>query len=313
LPGVAQHYERLARQTIQNTPDLSALGQTLMVLSVYTIGVGQWIKSQETTAQALELFEQLGYLDRSETCLELLAAIAYYQGQLSQAIDFANRLTLSARRRGNAVHSAWGLLDQATCRLRQGEVEQAVAWAEEALNLLKQSADLTTEIRAEGLLALCRLFQNDLSRAREGADKAAKLIATQPQPTSFNVFDGYTGLTEVYLALWERDPAAADDDLKRRAAQGCRLMQKYARIFPIGGPRASLYQGRLDWLANRPAAAHRAWQQSLAHAERLGMRLEAGLAHFEIARHLPADEAHRQNHLREASELFEQLGTKKPL
>ncbi len=310
FPAAAQHYERLARQTIQNTSDLSALGQTLMVASVYTIGAGQWVKSEETVNRASELFDQLGARDRWEICIELLAAVAYYRGQLNRAVEFSNLLVTSAQMRGDAAHHAWGLLDGGACLLRQGQLDQTVAMAEEALSLLKQSADLTTQIRAEGLLAFCRLLQGDVINARKGADKTAELIAAQPQPTSFNLFDGYSGMTEVYLTIWEQEPALADGDLKQRAAQGCRIMNNYANIFPIGRPRALLYRGQLDWLNDQREAAHQAWQRSLAQAEHLGMQLEAGLAHFELARHLPAEDARRQDHLRQGRELFEQLGAK---
>ena len=49
-----------------------------------------------------------------------------------------------------------------------------------------------------------------------------------------------------------------------------------------GQPRAWLWQGLYEWLAGKPGKARKAWHKSLAAAERLAMRYEQGLAHYEI-------------------------------
>jgi hypothetical protein len=82
-------------------------------------------------------------------------------------------------------------------------------------------------------------------------------------------------------------------------------LSSFARVFPIGQPRALLYQGWYDWLEGRRALAGRKWRGSLSIAHKLGMPYDEGLAHYEIGRH--ATGAERQTHLARACEIFAQL------
>jgi len=83
-------------------------------------------------------------------------------------------------------------------------------------------------------------------------------------------------------------------------------LRRFARVFPIGQPHAWLCQGSYDWLNGKHSRAHRAWLKSIAHAEKLEMPYEEGLAHYELGRHAIGDERHR--HLTRAIEIFERLG-----
>ena len=64
-----------------------------------------------------------------------------------------------------------------------------------------------------------------------------------------------------------------------------------------------LFQGRYEWLRGKPAAARQWWNKSLAEAERLGMRYEAGRTHLEIGQRL----GERQQ-LEKAEKVFAEVG-----
>jgi len=113
----------------------------------------------------------------------------------------------------------------------------------------------------------------------------------------------------VYLALWEASHSHSPTEraaLAQAARQACKALHGYARVFPIGQPRAWLWQGLYDWLAGQPRKAHKAWRKSLAAAERLEMPYDQGLAHYEIGRHATGLE--RQEHLARACAIFARLG-----
>jgi hypothetical protein len=159
---------------------------------------------------------------------------------------------------------------------------------EAALALLAEAPDRAEEIRAWGLLAAARWRRGEPCLARSAADSAARLIAQLPSPTAHYLLEGYAGVAEVYLALWEasrRQAPAESRKLARQVLQACTAMQKFARVFPIGRPRARLLQGRAEWLAGRRSRAMKAWRAGLAEALRLGMRYEEALAREEIGRH----------------------------
>jgi hypothetical protein len=185
--------------------------------------------------------------------------------------------------------------------------------AEEAVNLLDYSVDMISKIKAHGLLAAASLHYEQFELAEKAAETTLSLI-DQAQPTSLNIFTGYTGPAEVYLSLWETEATSDTSEarlknLKANALQACKNLHKFARVFPVGQPRAWLYQGIYEWLSDRPHLAQKAWQKSLTYAERLEMPYEQGLTHYEIGRRLPNDDPNRQEHLSQAEEIFTRLGT----
>jgi hypothetical protein len=90
-------------------------------------------------------------------------------------------------------------------------------------------------------------------------------------------------------------------------------MEAFAKVFPVGRPRAALLRGRHQWLLGRKADAFRSWRAGLAKAQELSMSYEEGLAHYELGRHLePGDDA-RVSHLGAAREIFGRLGVPQAL
>jgi tetratricopeptide (TPR) repeat protein len=126
-------------------------------------------------------------------------------------------------------------------------------------------------------------------------------------------------VAEVYLKLWEAEimeQEMLDQKQRRRSSpssllyaqsrEACANLHQYARVFPIGQPRAWLWQGVYEWLSGHSRKAQQAWRKSLAAAQRLAMPYEQGLAHYEIGRHATAKE--RCKHLAQACNIFAQVG-----
>ena len=78
------------------------------------------------------------------------------------------------------------------------------------------------------------------------------------------------------------------------------------RIYPIAKPRAWLWQGLYDWLDGKPGRARRAWQKSLAMAQKLAMPYDEALAYYEVGRHATGTE--QETNLTYANEIFGRLG-----
>ena len=88
----------------------------------------------------------------------------------------------------------------------------------------------------------------------------------------------------------------------------CKLLRRYARILPVARPSSLHFQGHIKWLMGKKKQANHLWQQSLIYAEELKMLYEQGRAHYEIGRHMDANDLERQNHLQMAKSIFEHLG-----
>jgi predicted ATPase/class 3 adenylate cyclase len=310
LHSLAEMYSNRADEAAQATDQLSTVFRASNETSFYKISVGQWAKAQEALERTVVMSERLGDWRQWSEGMPNLANLAALVGKMSRSLELFNTLVNEARRRNNPMHQAWGMTGQAFHALCLGQAAQAINLLEEALTLLSNNADLMSEINIYGQLAMAHLQRGQLTKARQAADEVASRIA-QSSPIMYTAFFGYFGMAEVYLTLWEQSlqnsHLGEHTDLEKLARQACKSLYTYKRVFPIGQPEAWRDQGWYYWLTGKPGKAHKFWRKSLAAAERLGMPYAQALAHYEIGRHLAADDPGRQEHLMRAQEIFNRL------
>ena len=323
LHALARLYHRLALKTARQINHLPALAWVLELNALYHNGIGNWEKTRQAARQAADIAQQLGDQRRWEESVVMLAHTAAFQGQFAASAELWRDIYNSAAKRGDTQVLRWGLSGQAESKLPLGRIDEAAGLLVRALALPVEVADYSTDISCYGLLAVARLRQGQSQAALQAADTATPLT-TQSSPTAFSAFEGYAGIAEVYLRLWEAQlatklaspfgqklslpPDIHVDELKAKSQRACRILRHFARVFPIARPRAWLWQGMYDWLVGKPRPAYRAWQKSLATAKQLAMPYEEGLAHYEIGRHLADDDPFQQEHLACARKVFSHLG-----
>jgi tetratricopeptide (TPR) repeat protein len=301
---LAGAYARRAEQTARRTGQLWPLGYVLFITCVYKIGAARWTELDKALAEAKALLEQAGDRRALGDALTVQAMSWLYRGEFQGAAAGFDDVHGRGRRDENVQHQVWGVLGRAECELRAGRPGEAAQLLEAALGLLSDHPDQAEQLRAYGLLAVVRLRQGNAGDAQQAAEAAARLIAKFRAPTAHYLLEGYAGVAEIYLALWENGQDSRD--ASRAARQACRDLRSFARIFPIGKPRARLWQGRLAHLSGQTERAQAAWRAGLAAAERLGMPFEAALAHAELGRHA-AGTPQGDRHLEQAQMLLRQL------
>jgi len=134
------------------------------------------------------------------------------------------------------------------------------------------------------------------------------------KPTSYSMFQGFNGVTEVFLELWSNalqhmEGTHSQAKYRRLAAQALHQHQKFAQIFSIGKPDALRFSGMTAWLAGSPDQAVKNWQASLAAARALQMPYETGKAYYELGSHPIGDPKDRQEYLEKAIQLFSEVGS----
>jgi tetratricopeptide (TPR) repeat protein len=310
---LAEQYFQHALRTAERVDDRSCLGRVWFTKGYYLLGKGEWAAARDALARAYERFEQLGDRRWCETTVLTLANLNYNQGQFARCGELYDQAYESARRRGDVQAQAWAMVAQALVPLPLGRTDAALervaaldAWLANSVALL---SDRATEINAYGIRALAHTRRGERALALQTIEQAVRLIE-QSSPSAYYGLTGYGAAAEVTLTLLEASDAGSveREELQRLADQACMALRNFARLFPIGQPQAWLWKGLRDWLAGKPSRAHAAWQKSLARAERLEMPYEEGLAHFEIGRHLPANDPRWRRHLLRADEIFSQLG-----
>jgi len=303
LRSLAGRYAQRAREIAREADDLPALAWVLDTTGAFDISVGNWTAAREAFTGGLRIAQHLGDQRRWNELAIIQAQVLYHQGEFSRLAEWSAEMSAMASHADDPHRKAHVLLVEAWFLLPQGQTDAAVPRLHEATELLAGRGSRSDEILADGVLALAYLRRRDQERARLTARRAARLIA-QAQPTAVHIFEGYAGVAEVYLSLWEAgDPAAA-----RPARQACAALRQYARAIQIARPRAWLWQGLRAHLSGHHRRALKAWDKSLAAAERLAMPCEQGRAHYQIGRHLPAAHPSRLAHLTRAGEIFADIG-----
>ena len=303
LHTVAEAYSRRARETAQSIEPVSHHHAWVYLLTaVHSAGVGRWKRALEALQQAVEISDRLGDRRRWEQSVNTLATVKYLQGEFAQSAGLFQDLYAVAHRQGDAQYQAYGLLGQIRCRLTLGQNEQLVSDLEAVQALLARKLGRVEEIMTHGVMALAHLRQGESGPARRAAGRVMQLIG-HTRPISYNLIHAYAAAAEVYLTLWEQ---SSDRTPLAEARQACDTLRRFAKVFPIGQPRAWLWQGKHEQLSGNLIGAQAAWQSSLTAAEKLHMPYEQGLAHFALGRH--GARAERQKHLAEAAEIFARLG-----
>lgn len=304
---LALRYGRRAMQFAWRVGNLQSLIYALNLNGLYRLGVGHWRAARGATEQAAALSEKLGDWTSWGINWTLLAQIAYYQGNFEQSHAIFTELYATAQHKEYLLQQGWALGGQGQTALRLGRLDESCAFLTRAINLLHDNAEVPSQISNYGLLAMAHLHQGNHQQAQQAADAAWHMIADLPFPATYYLFEGYAGVVEVYLALWEAQAGSPDAPaLAQRARAACKELLTFARTFPIGKPRAWLWQGGVAWLEGNPTAAHTAWHKSLTAAEQLAMRYEEGLAHRHIGQHASGEPG--RYHLERASEIFAQVG-----
>ncbi|MEQ8788512.1 MAG: AAA family ATPase [Pirellulaceae bacterium] len=303
--GLAEMYARLSEQTARQAGHRPTLAYVLMATGVYRLGVGRWEQVRRDAEESIAVAEQLGDQHQLGDSITLDAMRRCFLGEYESASRLYERIGEIGRAASNELHEAWGYSGLGECLLRQGRTADADRRFREALRLLADKEHLTEEIRLNGLLALASFRQGDVKSAEQYADATMRLI-DDASYTTVSTLEGFSGATEVLLALWSRH--LHDPTRRRSAERACGRLAWYAKVFPIGWPRWYCHEGVRLWLLGRRARAVLSWRRALRHAVRLEMPLETALIHLHLAGSEAADSPAGAEHLHAALPLLERLG-----
>jgi tetratricopeptide (TPR) repeat protein len=309
---LARRYAQDARDTAQLIGDRFATAWVQGAVGLSALGMGDAAAAESALREAIDIHRQTRDWQHWGECVAMRAQAAYYAGDFPRGLELWTELYNTARSRGDRLQQAWGLNGQAEGLLKTGgpeQVEQATALLHAAVGLFTDNIDKVSVLGSYGLLALAALRRGDQRSARQAADDGMRLIEELASPTGYYTLNGYNGVANAYLALWETGDPAQRDAMAARAREACRALRRFARVLPVGAPSACLCNGRFAWLMGQPKAAIRNWRKCLRVADRLHMPYEQALAHLEIGRHLPADDAARQTHLTQAGAILASLHT----
>jgi eukaryotic-like serine/threonine-protein kinase len=272
----ATGFPRLGRSYFASTARGSrALEGSYPVLKTsFLLGTGELAAAEKLAGDELKLVRRSGFRPAETFSWFLLGYCAYYRGDLERA---EHCFVQALANEGTRANFAPGL---ALVRCRTGSPGDVEEMLREALAPIHPAAPRSI---AFAVLGLFHAQMGRLALAREAADTAVRLAAgTKTFGYAGAAF--FSGVFTVYLAELEqarRDGASLAPALRklRRLTRHCRA---WARAFRVGEPLALLYAGQMAWLTERPAQARRAWRESRAVAQTMGLDLYVALAEREL-------------------------------
>jgi len=309
LHNLAETYVSRGLAVAEEVNQPSNLITVSVVTSAYKITVGKWAEVRERVEEAKAICEQLGDYRQWGDCTAMLGECALISGDLHYAGKIQKVLLDDARRRRSPLHQCWGLLGVARNSIRLGHEAEAIPMLEEALEILKETPNLSSSIETTGQLALahCRLNQDEaaLDYVKKVLDLSANI-----SPTVYSMNIGFAAVADACFELWEKalhaQPVIDADQYELLAEKAIKPVRAFQGVFPIGQPVTPYYQGWYEWLTGKPEAALKAWQRGLDAALKFNMPYEEGLLRGKLGAHQKDDE--QKNHFERAIQIFENMG-----
>jgi serine/threonine protein kinase/tetratricopeptide (TPR) repeat protein len=276
LHRLAEMYAERAMSLSQVVDDPAARSTALLCVGIYGNGTGRWQHAVPGLATAIEINEKLG--DRREwgKNMHALGYTELLRGEPEAAARRFEKLYLASGRAGDVQQQVWGLAGQAASLLRMGDAAAAQGVASQALVLLGEGPDRTSEIIVRGVMAAANAKTHEFNAAASAAAVCLERIGSIPA-TVYSTSVGYVGLADAYLALWRAGAPGAEEGARRAID----LLRRHARVFPIGMSAAYRSLGMVAALTGSPERAHARFERSVAAARALGMQGE--LKHAEDA------------------------------
>jgi class 3 adenylate cyclase/tetratricopeptide (TPR) repeat protein len=290
---VAEGYLRRAMAALEGAGDPSARAVVLQSAALYKLGVGRWAEVRQHVEDATAIVRRLGDPRRLAELTGLAIWERYFKADLAAVRPMLTELDRLGRHSGDAQVRAWAVAGHGVAGLRTGDLAEA--------------ASALSRRRAPAPEALLALQLGDRAVAVEQLRQALEQAARPVVKCYW--FDLYAMSAEVALALWLERHGRGEGDAgpwRAMATEAVGHLGRFARVFPIGRPRALLHRGLIAWTGGRAARARRDWRAALAAAERLDMPYEQALALDILGRH--GEPGQRPAARERAGSLFERIG-----
>lgn len=269
LPKAAEAYCRLAAQTCPSDR-LDAALYVDEATAIYRLGRGEWDAVRIHAQRALATADRIGDRRRGDECLSLLAAEAAMRGELDAADRLAAQVVARAEERGDVQMMATWSACRAECALARGDLDSAARHVAFAGSVLPSNAADPLVIRHLGAAAMTAWRSGDAVTAAALAADGARRIGASRQ-LFIAALEGYAGVAEVVLALWEADERRRNSHWRTAVSEVMRGLKRMAAVFPPGEPRLWIMKAKLE----KPGESRRrAAARAVAAATRLGMPRE---------------------------------------
>jgi hypothetical protein len=270
MPRVARRYFDRAQTAAVAASDWREATQAYALESIYLGSFARWDLSEACAKKAVEYCTPTNDPWLRVNAETAYSHLEYFTGRFEDAHRRAVLTEQLATERHNVQHTVWGHFLQSRSDIPRGRWAIAQTHLEAALAGLATHPEMISEVACHGMMARVRYAQGDVADAERYARKMIERVRTRVAP-AYPSMIGYLSASHVICDVVERDPSPAHwKDARDLGA----AIWRFAAIFPVALPGASLHLAQLLRIAGHTRIAHRVFVAGARRAARSGQPYE---------------------------------------
>jgi hypothetical protein len=281
----AEHYLKRAYELSAKLGIPSVSAKVNLLGGLYKTSVGDWLSAKSLFEPGLKQASSLGDTRRwSELAVSLETIISpwllnpSYGGKQAWS-ELVDKICETARGNGDPQVLGSGLTGAIRGYRIFGAYETALAYLDELTSFVcEQSAALEPIHRLEGaaFLAEAALDCGDVPKWEHWLGRAAFFIDEVNPTIKSRTLAALSASFRIAMCTPQHAERDETRQMRRRLAKkSAANLGRFARIYPIGRPRAFLFQGDLEVNIGNTARASRLWRRALVDAAQLRMPADA--------------------------------------
>ena len=281
LFGLAEYFHRRAVAVLHQIEHPSAIGFVNMGLAYHEFLMGKESDALEHARHSADAYQKANDPHRWAMAKMIMAYVHAGCGDLAQTRTHAQELVSVGQESADLQVQCLGETLYGTLQQRTGHLEQAVAHLRRAIAFADEIPDHMSRVGIGGELAKCYLCQGDWQQAVAILETSQR-VAVEHAVTGDSLGEFLNAMAGVYLYVAEHH----DPTWMKKASDACQAAAKHCRGYRPGLPVALRLRGTSEWLNGKPNQARKSWEQSLALAQAMGHRYDAGMTYLEMGTRL---------------------------
>jgi class 3 adenylate cyclase len=281
----AEHYLKRANELSEQLRIPTVTAKVNLLSGIYKTSIGEWQSAKTLFESGLDQASSLGDTRRwSELVVSLETIISpwllnpSYSGKQVWS-ELVEKICQTARASGDLQILGNGLTGAVRGHRILGEDTRARAYLDELSSLVREQTSALEPIHrleAAAFLAEAALDRGDIIAWQHWLEQAALWIQAVTPTIKSRTLPALGAAFRAGMRQPEPAELAGVRDIRFRLAKASAVsLRRFARIYPIGRPRAALFQGDLQASLGKTARAAKLWRQALANAIQLNMPADA--------------------------------------
>jgi len=300
---LAEQYHHSGADAAERLRQSYAIGDAYAGLTTHEFYRGETARALEYSRRATQGFREAGDLEAMGLPVSCAAWLHGNRGELDEALVISSELIRIGQDAGARALCCWGEAVLGYVLRRKGKLQEAIVHQQKTLELAQAIPDRVHQIIGGSDLGLCYLQQGNWQAALSELEICRRIGVEHRifEPSGFTTM--LNNIAEVYLFVAENGERLERNNYLNKARHACQAAIKAMVKCPLHSPKAIRLQGTYEWLNGQPATAQKWWTRSLATAERMDLKFDAGKIHLEMGRQLG-----ERTHLEKAEAIFEEIG-----